>query len=885
MSWHLQIGGAAPQSFAYLGLSRLRRTIRSQHPGSFTFTADGAGTDSDALAPEGAICTVLLGATPYFSGRLHRIPRKGSGAAESIDYQLFDAWNDFEKNVYQQQWNIIQSIDESGHPTLAAEYRSELILGIDLSGNRLTSGQVIQDIVQWAIGVGAWCQLGVVGVAAPVPLDEVTDLPCSECIKKMLRYTPDAVTWFDYSTSPPTFNITRRAACTPVSVPFTGDVESVDIKALPDLLIPSCVIRYLQENKTDGVPSINVIVDDFPEGSTGLEYGALVQTTRMAGTDSTYQKNYIQADPIPLDNSTGDAGGPSDDPSIAWWLKHVPWLQQFSPSRLAIANITGSVDPGQKDPSGDGNLIDSNITNYPNELISGAIASWMNCHVAHTTWTAQVTYNYPADSDDESNTALAVFGLSAGGASPPLPLYAQVIATSAVTQPYAQLSTYIQAEAIPTGLAETIYTSLSTLQYEGTYTIVNSESTYWSLGIVLNITGGRPEWSTMNALLQELDDDLDNGRTTLTFGPAGHLTLQDFMEQLRSNRSRNISRHISERQTGQPGDSPQVIGDTHTATVASSTLPAAPSRPSWLDYISDQDPGSADDPPATWDVLLGYGQSSFAGATAIDHADPIERLEISVGQDGSAWDGSDHPSTDDAWAFSLQSGNDTPSDDILLIATGNGSILLTPDNPSIYLGPNIDPRGDDSDTQHINIDLGSMVIELQDDSGSCITLDLSDSPIINILNSATSSTSSLDENSLVLSDAPSGGAITLDASTTMGKSISTQTVTVCVDGVQKSMLVIGSDSLTNYPLTHLVPLILPLTMAPPDQPIPLTQNPTPHLTIPLTHQQRQLLLKFLSRTHLLPSEIPAFLQIQNLITSAKPPTATPFPHPSTEPPP
>jgi len=582
MSFTLQIGNGAPQLFSDLGLTGLRRRQRSQRAGSFSFTADGALMDGDALAAEGVICTVAYNGTPFFAGRLHQIPRKGSGAAESIDYQLLDAWHDLERNVYQQQWNVITSVDESGNPTTAAQYRSECILGMDLSGDALTNGQVIQQIVEWGINVGAYCRLGTIGVSAPVPFDEVTDLPCAECIRKMLRWSPDAVAWMDYTTIPPSFNVTRRANALPVQIPLIGAVESIDIKALPELVAPSVVIRYLQENKVDGVPAVVVIPDVWPSGASGTEFGALVQSVRLAGSNSTYQKQPVVATEIPTDNSansgsgSGD-GGPSDDPTITWWRRKVAWLQQFSPDRLAITNVYGIVDPGQLDPSGDGSPLDDDITLYPNELISGSVASWMGCTVAATTWSALVTYNYPDPMDSEAQRAIGVFGPGDDGVeSGQVYIACHARATSAVTQTYAQLTSYDQAEPVPAGLAEYLYNSLDLLQYDGSYTVVSQEVGAWQLGAVLNLTGGRLEWSGMNALLQEITDDLDAGRTTLRFGAAGHLTMRDLMEQLRASRSRTTSSHIRERQTGAPGDAPEVDGPAHTATGGSSTTPSAP---------------------------------------------------------------------------------------------------------------------------------------------------------------------------------------------------------------------------------------------------------------------------------------------------------------------
>jgi hypothetical protein len=626
MAFTLQIAGGAPQLFSQLGLTGLQRRQRSQQAGSFAFTATGALMDGNALAAEGTVCTVYSNGVPFFTGRLHQIPRKGAGAAESIDYQLLDAWHDFERNVYQQQWNVITSVDESGSPTTATQYRSECILGMDLNGDALTNGQVIQQIVAWAVSVGAYCQLGTIGVAAPVPFDEVTDLPCAECIRKMLRWSPDAVAWMDYSTLPPTFNVTRRAGCRVSQIPFTGLAEHIDIKALPDLLAPSVVIRYLQENKVDGTPAVVVIPDVWPSGATGTEYGALVQSVRLAGSNSTYQKQPVVVTPIPTVNSAnGGAGGPSDDPTIAWWRRKVAWLQQFSTDRLSITNVYGVVDAGQLDASGDGSPLDDDISLYPNELISGSVASWMDCTIAATTWSALVSYVYPGSQDVESRQALSVFGLAAQGGSVSGTVYiaCHARATSAVTQTYAQLTNYDQAEPVPSGLAEYLYGSLYPLQYDGSYTFVSQEVGAWNLGTVLNLSGGRPEWSTMNALLQEVHDDLDAGRTTLRFGAAGHLAMRDLMEQLRASRSRTTSSHIRERQTGVPGDAPEVDGPAHTATGGSSTTPSVPA-------VSQDCPFQVYDASGTSNLAVSFNSYSYLfNSPDINDTNTIDGLDTS----------------------------------------------------------------------------------------------------------------------------------------------------------------------------------------------------------------------------------------------------------------
>jgi hypothetical protein len=782
MAWLLQIGSGELRSFTDLQCTNLKRALRSQAAGTFTFRLNLQGMESDPIANPDDLATVLWvegdTATTMFSGRVTKIPLAGSTKEEEQTYEISDGWSDFERITFQQQWNRITGVDESGTPTTAYQYSACCLLGVDILGNAQDSGAVIAEAVTWAIARGANCQMGEIlkdgetSVGTPVPVDEVTDLPVAEIIKKMLRFTPDAVAWFDYSTTPPKFNVTRRAQCAPVTLPFTEQGDRVEITPRKDLQRSEVLIRFEQDNQTDGVPSVTVTADGAPDGTDGLAFDALVSTVRLAGSNAAFQKQYVQAQAIPTDNSSGENGGPVDDPTVNWWWKHVPWLQKFSKDRLSLTNVYGSVDPGQMDPNGDGDAIEDDITKYPNELISGTVAPWMNCYVGHTTWTALVYYNYPDTSDAESDAAEEVFGPSDGtdNASGQVPVYAQVVGTSAVTQTYAQLSSYTGGEPVPAGLAAQLYAALNPLQYEGTWDVIRQEpSAGGALGVLLNLSGGRAEWATMNALVQEIEDDLDNGTTTYKFGPAGHLTIQDLMEQLRATRRRTTSMRIKERSTGQPSDAPTVEGPSHGPDASNSTPPTAFRYP-WIDYISAQE---GLDGSATYQALQGYGQSSFAGTDGIDHSGPLENLEVSVGNDGSGWTGPYYDGASLYNAFSLVSGDDTPANDWLWLGRtdsgGNGgSVRIVPFDPSIYLSQNLDPGADGAGDAFINLSLSDMELNLQDSAASYLKASISDghSPEIDLYNSSSESSNIIDENSVTITGGSGGGASD-DATLTM----------------------------------------------------------------------------------------------------------------------
>src|SRR5262249_34743621 len=90
-------------------------------------------------------------------------------------------------------------------------------VGSTLNVGKLTTGQQILAALDWCLApfvnanVPPPFQIGRITPNVDVPIDEVRDITCAEVIHKMLRWSPDAVTYFDYTTTPPTFHCLRRA--------------------------------------------------------------------------------------------------------------------------------------------------------------------------------------------------------------------------------------------------------------------------------------------------------------------------------------------------------------------------------------------------------------------------------------------------------------------------------------------------------------------------------------------------------------------------------------------------------------------------------------------------------------------------------------------------
>jgi hypothetical protein len=175
-------------------------------------------------------------------------------------------------------------------------------------------------------------------------------------------------------------------------------------------------------------------------------------------------------------------------------------------------------------------------------------------------------------------------------------------------------------------LAGFIYNIESIPQYEGTFTLQETEITdQCPMGNNLNLTGGLAEWSTMNACVQSIAYDLLNGRTTLTFGPAGHLGANDFVERLRVNRGPrwyySIGGNITNSSTngGQLGNfTPDQGPSPNNAVPSVHTLPS--DIGDWLTNNTDYTEGA---PGVTHDAtgLVNYGGLGVTETPLIHLAD------------------------------------------------------------------------------------------------------------------------------------------------------------------------------------------------------------------------------------------------------------------------
>lgn len=616
MSVAWTIGG---HSLASLGLEVANATFRAGAASELTLRRVAA-FDAAPLYNYDAPITLVRAGTPYFSGKVKSRPAWGRSSGEGQIIRIADAWQDLEDTVYMEPWAI---------GTGSTDYPMA-VLGVDSSGSAITSGEQIEEAISYAISAGVDLQLGTVPAGLPLWPSEVRNVSCAEVIRLSLRFHPDWVPWIDHSTTPPTFNVTARAALDvrTLDLSGSGDVESFSIQRRDDLKPESVRIVYANATIIDGVTYRDHVIDKWPAAGPDEGPRVLSSLIELAGGQMQFQKSRIQTRTLPTDQA-----------SAKTWLKlKFPHLKDVPDAHMAVSGFLKELvdetedHPDPVNPRAE-RLEVEDATDLPRELVRGSIEDWMRRKVGKIRITAKVR---PAAGASAASKAALSKALSP----------VTVTGTNAVTKIYKGVTSWVAPESAPAGIARAVFESLESYQFDGDVTQVLQDvsATRWH-GAAVNLTGGLGEWATMKAMIHQATVDIDSGTVSLSFGPAPFLAAEDFLELQRLLRGRRptwtsqeerISNELgAESAPGSKGDTvggydqPETLIDPAGGASFSATIvPVA--------FSLEEEVWSVEFTPAKlWEQSLknpGLAHPIVAGdpATALT-ADPAPLVELETG--------------------------------------------------------------------------------------------------------------------------------------------------------------------------------------------------------------------------------------------------------------
>lgn len=524
-TWTLMDAHSVEKTFAEWGLNGLERALVNQTADTVAFSAPGRAYDEEPLFSYGDTLSIRRDGALWFQGRVAQVPRVGEADAEGIRYKLVGPWWYLDDLVFQQNWKQLQDFSDEDSSLLDVT-RSRVVIGQTIDGAKLSGAAQIAEVINFAIAQGRPLQLGTVEPDADIPWDERQDPSCAEVIRRVLRWTPDAVAYFDYTTTPPTFHVRHRASLSPFSMTLNAGapVKSVKIAPRYDLQRSVVVLKYEQTQTVNGQDFTRIVRDQYPPDVDENAVGALTMTLELSGGSATYQTQSVTTSPI-------------QENSVTWWKEKLPWL-----NKLGNIQISG----GTRTPN-----------DLENELKKGTISAWMGKQSGVVEVKANLSYERWQDPDSPYSSS----GNPIIEKKTLVSIVTRVRGTDARTQSFSRLKRFTSGEPVPVGLAQQLYTSVGTLPYEGALLLKEEEcGGVAAPGHFLRLLGGRNEWSTMDAVIQSVTEKIDLGETNLKFGPPTHLGADDLIGLLRVNRTRVTTYRATERSSGKPAGKAEVDG-------------------------------------------------------------------------------------------------------------------------------------------------------------------------------------------------------------------------------------------------------------------------------------------------------------------------------------
>lgn len=537
-----QIQISSGQSLALWGFQGGRLHRESLALDTLTFQRAVAAAFLTPEIPYGGLVSLVdpTGVTRFVGRRIY-VPSSATGNAESQEWLFGGPWFWLQRLTYKQTW---EQLLVSG--ALVPRDTSHLLLNI---GARQTIGAQITHVLEFAIDQGAPFQIGTVDIPIVPFVTEITDQTCAQVIIDQLRFAPDAVAWFDYSTNPPTFHCRQSSDLSVFTYNFgpNGNPPIADgglqITARPDLQVESVALRYERTDTLNGNEYLSLGEDIYPVGSGGDGLNAINATIPLAGFSRTTVTGSVLCETI-------------DTASLAWWKRVCPSLQDRNIRNLAlVAGTVQRVLQGSRTDSLPNGTPSSGFARF---LVEGQLVDWMRDATDNALdWEQEeisAEFTYDLDVDPSSNVRLQKVTRHR------IPV--QLVSTTAPAgvSTYEDEDTEEEGELQPVGLAQYLYNSLNPLEYEGAVETTQRECTgFIGPGNTLSITGtGIAAHALMSARVQSVEELIDTGQTMVRFGSTPALSLSAILDFMHASRHRRRWTRSSVQEDGESPNSGNV---------------------------------------------------------------------------------------------------------------------------------------------------------------------------------------------------------------------------------------------------------------------------------------------------------------------------------------
>jgi len=248
----------------------------------------------------GDAITITRDGVGFFVGKVSQVRRAADDRSHVISYEIKDPWRQLERIIYMQDWMgaglsprvILGAIPDDEDGTAYSYVPSD--------GDITTLDDWSQTVLllNYATDQGANLQIGRSFTGLVSWILSYENISVADAIKALAKLHPRLVSWFDYSTTPPTLHFAQQfdddeeRRLTPLTLSArqmtTERVRGWEIIPRNDIQASSVVFRFVYDS--GGIP-ILAYEDKAPdEDATGLEEGGL-------RSEITLEDDYLWVEP------------------------------------------------------------------------------------------------------------------------------------------------------------------------------------------------------------------------------------------------------------------------------------------------------------------------------------------------------------------------------------------------------------------------------------------------------------------------------------------------------------------------------------------------------------------------------------------------------------
>jgi len=267
---------ATVRTLEAVGIDSARLDRRSVDSDELALTISPQDVTAATIPELGQTITIFRNGTRFFHGHVTGNPASISNSSQTVNVIVSGPW------WWLDRINLTSvKTDDTG---LTAE-RLSYVFGTAASGINLKTA--IETLMDRAIALGAPFQRGTVATFFDVPRITLNQSSCAQALAELIRLVPDTMCYFDYTTTPPTMNVTRRSTASVETITVgSSPVESISIRPVYELKVDQVRLPYITRNVTGARV--------FNEQSSGTAATVRVHMLTVSGPElDTYLPNDI----------------------------------------------------------------------------------------------------------------------------------------------------------------------------------------------------------------------------------------------------------------------------------------------------------------------------------------------------------------------------------------------------------------------------------------------------------------------------------------------------------------------------------------------------------------------------------------------------------------